>query len=322
MTTELTTTTGNLATINQADQNPAAVYLAGLAAGSRPTMQGALDVIAGIITDDGAATGFDVPWHGLRFQHTAAIRAELAARYSHATANKMLSALRGVLRAAWRLGQMSGDDYHLAASVESVKGETVPAGRSITQGELAALLNTCGQDVTGIRDAAIISLLYAGGLRRAEVVNLTLADYDAVNGRLRVKGKRNKERLVPVVNGAAAALADWLAVRGDEPGALFVGAGNKQRGGKLTTQAIFAMLKMRAAAAGIPELSPHDFRRTFVGDLLDAGADIVTVQKLAGHASVETTARYDRRGEAAKMQAAQKLHVPYTRRVLVKSEGA
>ncbi len=296
------------------DRNPAAVYLAGLAPSSRATMRRALDVIAGML--GGAADGLGVPWERLRFQHTAAIRAQLAERYSHTTANLMLSAMRGVLKAAWKLGMMSADEYQTAASVERVIGETVPAGRSIPSGELAALLNTCAQDAAGIRDAAVIAVLYACGLRRAELVNLDLAHYERIEagGRLLVHGKRNKQRYVPVVDGAARALGDWLAVRGDEHGPLFHVVGNRNRGGRMTTQAVYAMLKARATAAGIATLSPHDLRRTFVGDLLDAGADIVTVQKLAGHSSVETTARYDRRDEKAKAAAVARLHVPYMRR--------
>ncbi len=296
------------------DSNPAAVYLAGLAPSSRATMRRALDVIAGIVAPNDAAGCMALPWARLRFQHTAAIRSELATRYSHTTANLMLSALRGVLKAAWKLGQMSADEYQTAASVGRVIGETVPAGRSVPSGELAALLNTCSQDAAGIRDAAIIAVLYACGLRRAELVTLDLEHYS--DGRLLVHGKRNKQRYVPVVDGAARAVADWLTVRGDEAGPLFHVVGNRNRGGRMTTQAVYAMLRARATAAGIPAMSPHDLRRTFVGDLLDAGADIVTVQKLAGHSSVETTARYDRRDEKAKAAAVARLHVPYRQRVM------
>jgi site-specific recombinase XerD len=81
----------------------------------------------------------------------------------------------------------------------------------------------------------------------------------------------------------------------------------------MTDQAVLDILRQRGKEAHIASFSPHDFRRTFISNLLDRGADISTVQKLAGHASPVTTARYDRRGEAAKRKAANLLHTPYVR---------
>jgi site-specific recombinase XerD len=303
------------------DEHPAAVYLAGLSAGSRRTMLGALNTVAQLGLGDENATAWDVPWHRLRFQHTQAVRSALAEKYAHTTANRILSALRGVLKAAWKLGLMSAEDYQKAASVESVRGETVPAGRALSGGELAGLLDTCELEPLGVRDAAILSLLYGCGLRRAELVDLQLGDYIKEENELIVRGKGNKQRAVPVGN-AALALADWLAIRGEETGPLFWGLGNRNRRGRLTDQAIYNMLRKRAGLAGVSRLSPHDFRRTFVGDLLDAGADIVTVQKMAGHADPATTSRYDRRGKRAQHKAASLLHVPYRQRVLHPEDDA
>ena len=320
MSSEMTTTTrGALTSGGGLDQNAAAVYLAGLqSARSRRTMRGALDKIADLLSP--GADAFSFPWAEIRFQHVTAVKTRLAETLKPATVNKRLSAVRGVLKAAWQLGQMTAEDYHMAASVKGLKNETLPAGRALTYGEIEALMSACAAapPPAGVRDAAIIALLRVCGLRRAELVDLDVADFDADLGELRVKGKGNKERLCHVVNGAAGALADWLTIRGDAPGAFFwpIRRGGHVKEGRLTTQAIYHILQQRAEQAGVKDLSPHDFRRTFVGDLLDAGADISTVQKMAGHASVTTTARYDRRPEAAKRKAAELLHVPYRRRTL------
>jgi site-specific recombinase XerD len=312
MGNELTKTHTQLAAADgRSDQRPSVVYLAGLAAGSRRTMTQSLNAMAAILAGDETADHLSIPWQYLRFQHTAALRAALADKYAHSTANKMLSALRGVLRAAWRLDLMTAEDYQAAADVKNVKGERAPAGRALAVAEVQQLLATCGDDALGLRDAAVIAILYACGLRRAELVGLDLADYDGRELRIR-RGKGNKERLAPVATNAAVYLDAWLALRQAQGprqvnGALFHGLGHSNAGGRLTTQTIYDLLRTRAAAAGIRPLSPHDFRRTFVSLLLDAGEDIVTVQRLAGHASVETTARYDRRGEDVKRRAVEKL---------------
>jgi integrase/recombinase XerD len=300
------------------DQNAAAIYLTSLnSEAGRRTMRQALNVCAGLLSENADALSF--AWHELRFQHVTAIRARLTEVYKPATVNKMLAALRGVLRSSWQAGQITAEDFHKAASVKSVKGETLPAGRELTQGELTALMANCEHDTTtaGARDAAIIGLMYSCGLRREEVVTLALADYDPEDGRLVVRGKGNKERIAWLTGGAARAVADWLAVRGEDPGALFVAVNKSGRimsFEHMTPKTIYNMLAKRATEAGVKSFSPHDMRRTFVSDLLDAGADITTVSKMAGHASVTTTARYDRRPEEAKRKAASLLHVPYAGR--------
>jgi len=302
------------------DQKPGLVYLSGLnTSTSRRTMRAALDTIAALISDEQADL-VTMPWHELRFLHAQAVRAVLLQGYSAASVNKHLSALRGVLKAAWQLGLMSAEDFHLAASVKGVRGSTLPAGRLLSQGEIAALLEDCQNDQSagGVRDGAIIALLYSCGLRRDEVVSLDVGDFDIEGGELVIRGKGNKERLAHVVNGAKAALLDWLTIRGDDPGPMFhpVRKGGLIVDGRLSTQAIYHLCQKRGASAGVAAYSPHDFRRSFVSDLLDRGADLSTVQRMAGHANIQTTARYDRRPESAKREAASLLHVPYRARLI------
>lgn len=297
------------------DQNPAAVYLASLnTEQGRRTMLQALNTIADILSG-GQADAFTCDWGAVRYQHVMAVRAQLAVRYKPGTVNKMLSALRGVLKAAKNLGQMPPDAYSNAVDIRGIKNATLPAGRELSAGEIGVLLMTCGQDNSpaGVRDAALIAVLYGAGLRRAEIVELNLADYVPDKGKLVVRGKGQKERIAWLNDRANAALNEWLAVRGDEDGPLFwhVNKADKLVNRRLTTQAIFHILRKRGDEAGLRDFSPHDLRRTFVSDLLDAGADIATVARMAGHANIQTTARYDRRPEETKRRAAGLLHIPY-----------
>ena len=312
MTNAIATTNALTTTTIAPSQNAALVYLGSLAEGSRRAMAGALNRIAAIMVD--GATLETLPWGMLRYQHTAAIRSHLAGHTGASSANQALSALRGTLKAAWRLGQMTADEYMAAADLQPVKASKPDqaAGRALQLGELMALVAVCGDGTqAGARDAAMLAVAYSCGLRRAEIVGLDLADL--ADGVLTVRGKRNKIRTTPIANGAAAALADWLAVRGSTPGALFwrIRSGDRPTGERMTTQAVYSIFAARAEAANVPVFSPHDLRRTFAGDLLDAGADISVVSRMMGHANVSTTAGYDRRGERAKKQAASKLHFPY-----------
>ena len=301
--------------VTPADQNPAAVYLAGLKPTGRRSMLSKLNRVAVLLGYPDASA---VPWADLRFQHVAAVRSKLQEeQLAAATVNAVLAALKGVARAAFNLGQLSGDDHERIRAVKPVRGEKLLTGRALESGEVAALLRVCVRTggAGGARDAALIALMCAGGLRRSEVVALDRDDYQTEAGELRVRGKGDRERLLYVNRGAAKALADWLAHRGDTPGALFqpVSKGGRVLRRRMTDQAVYNALVKRARQAKVRRFSPHDLRRTFVSGLLDAGADVVTVQKLAGHQSVDTTARYDRRGEDAKRRAVGLVDTPYRR---------
>lgn len=303
------------------DEHPALVYLASLAPNSRRPMRTALHIVAGLLTSN-RHDAFSIDWAQLRFSHCAAVRSALAARYSAASANHRLAALRGVLKAAWKLEQISTDDYHRAVAFPPVRGEALPRGRALSSGEVRGIFRVCSDDLSGnpktrcggARDAALLAILYGVGLRRSEVVALDLSDYDVESGALTVRsGKGNKARIGYVPSGAREALAVWLEVRGDDQGPLLLPVLKSGRivARRLTDQAVLMILMKRAEQAGVKHLSPHDLRRTFISDLLEAGADISTVQKMAGHANVQTTTRYDRRGERAKQKAAELLHVPF-----------
>jgi len=202
--------------------DPVAVYLAGLAPSGRVTVARRLVAVARLLGVEPER----VPWAALRSQHVIVIRARLldGGRLAPATVNLTLAALRGVARAAWRLGLMTAEELAQVRDVPPARGSRLPAGRSATGGELAALLAACGRDPApaGVRDGALLAVLYGAGLRRAELAGLGRVDWVPADALLRVTGKGDKQREVPLPPGAVAALADWLLVRGAWEGPLFV----------------------------------------------------------------------------------------------------
>jgi len=300
------------------DKNPAAVYLMGLSTNAQRVQKDALNIIADILCPGSDYLSF--PWHKLEYQHLSAVRAFLKEDYSISSINRMLSAARETIRQAWILEQIPAVRYLRIKEVKNVRGSRLPAGRYITPGEIKAILDVCIQDYSpgGFRDAAIIAwMVSGGGPRRSEVVSVNLSDYNPESGQIRLVGKGNKERTNYLENGAYDAMADWLMVRGDIPGPMFIpiDKGGNMLLRRMTSQAIYNMLNRRIEQASVKDFSPHDLRRTFISNMLDAGADLVTVSKIVGHEDLKTTAVYDRRPEIAKKKATQLLSAPYKRRL-------
>jgi site-specific recombinase XerD len=205
------------------------------------------------------------------------------------------------------------------AAVSDVKGERDVRGRHISCPEMQDLLAACRSDPSpaGPRDIGLFSLAWSTGLRRSEIAGLKLVDLKEAQSEftLQVRGKGNKVRRTYLYGAGAGWLRAWLRLRGDEPGAVFSPI---RKGGKvgaprgMTEAALAAILVKRSKQAALVEpVTWHDFRRTFAGNLLDAGVDLVTVQKLLGHSSPTTTSNYDRRGEAAKQKAIGKIELPF-----------
>ena len=205
------------------------------------------------------------------------------------------------------------------AGIEDVSGHRQQKGRQIGTDEFQALLQACRTDRSpaGARDAAILAMAWSTGLRRSEMVGLRLEDWKHhLNGQpLEVKGKGNKRRYAYLNKNGAGWVRNWLRIRGGVAGPMFCPirkGGHVQPLRGITDEALAQILAKRSLEAGLAlTLTWHDFRRTFAGNLLDAGVDLVTVQKLLGHSSPTTTSNYDRRGETTKQKAVGAINLPF-----------
>jgi integrase/recombinase XerD len=166
----------------------------------------------------------------------------------------------------------------------------------LTRGEVERLIaQPRGTEPAALRDRALLEVMYACGLRASEAIGLELSDVDLDDAVLRARGKGSKERLVPIGQAALRALRVYIErgrpglVRGTAEPALFVNF----RGGSLTRQGLYKIVRRHAATAGLADrMSPHTLRHTFATHLLAGGCDLRSVQEMLGHADVSTTQVY------------------------------
>ena len=216
--------------------------------------------------------------------------------HSPASVARALSSVRGLHRFLVDEGHAASDP---TADVESGR-LPLRLPKALSEPDVLRILESVsGDDPLARRDRALLELLYGTGARISEVVGLSLTDLAGAEGLLRLYGKGSKERLVPLGNHAARALARWLEPHGRErlvperwqrrgdAEAVFLNT----RGTRLTRQGAFAAVRSRGAAVGI-SLSPHALRHSCATHMLAHGADVRVVQELLGHASVTTTQLY------------------------------
>ncbi|MFO7783558.1 MAG: tyrosine recombinase XerC [Thermodesulfobacteriota bacterium] len=219
----------------------------------------------------------------------------LYSRYKRTTVSRKLSAVRSFLTFLEKRGIRKDNP---GAEVSTPKrGKPIPAYLPVD--DMFRLLAVPDQkDSLGLRDLAIMEVLYSCGLRVSELAGLDMDDVNPKERLLRVIGKGNKERVVPVGRTALRSLDLYLEVVassrakawGDvQRGPLFL----NNRGGRLTTRSIARVIKKYVTACGMTsDISPHSLRHSFATHLLDGGADLRSVQELLGHASLSTTQKY------------------------------
>lgn len=216
------------------------------------------------------------------------------AEYAKASVSRHLAAIKGFSQYLFLEGKVQSD---FAAMVRTPKSQnTIP--EILTMDEIVKFF---GQDVPGkspalqSRNRAIFELLYATGIRVAELVSLDLADFDQTSQLLHVLGKGNKERIVPLGEHALNSVLTYYhdyrpsLVQDSKEKALFVNA----RGRRITSRGIQYILEQYAMHLEIhKQVTPHTFRHTFATHLLDHGADLRSIQELLGHSSLSSTQIY------------------------------
>jgi len=282
------------------DPSPISTYLARLSSGSRPSQRSAIRQLAICLGADDTPSSIEYScrWERITNSDVLALREILRQRYQPATANRMLAALRGVLKECWRQNRMTLDQLQRAIDVLPVPGRTKPVGRALTRDERYRLLTTTHV----ARDQTVIRVMIEAGLRRSEVAALRVDDVQThpdVGPVLTVSGKGGKVRSVPITQSLYVALLEQRPqdyLQANTLDRILMPLFN------ISDSRVWQIVRAAAKRAGMSDITPHDLRRTFASTMLGAGVDLPTVQRMMGHSSPKTTVGYDRRGitDAAK----------------------
>lgn len=229
-------------------------------------------------------------WQDLRSHHLRRFAAHAHAGGLHPRSiQRRLSGVRSFLNYLVRENELEANP---GTSISAPRApRQLPSTLDVDQ--MARLLQIEGDDPVSTRDRAMLELFYSSGLRLAELVALDPPDIDHAEGVVRVTGKGNKTRVVPVGQHALSALGQWLEVRSDMAApaetALFVGV----RGRRISPRTVQNRVRHWAVRAGVPQrVYPHLFRHSFATHMLESSRDLRGVQELLGHADISTTQIY------------------------------
>jgi integrase len=298
-------------------QCPAARYLLSLpSVRSQRTTAAQLRKISHVV---GAWDWHLVDWAAVREPEFDSILSALRATSNKpATFNAARAAFRGVIKQGMLLGLVEHEVYvHCAALVpprkvdrRSSRGRYVPTLEQDQAVEQIRKMASSRQART--RNLAIFHLAFGLGLRRSELANLTMKSLSLEpdgGGIVSIFGKGERQRTLPLSGEADQALRQWLAERGRRPGPVFcriLKSGKLVLGGGLSDQAVYDVISSASAGGPVP-FAPHDCRRTFISDMIEATRDLAIAQRAAGHANPDTTTIYDRRDESAMERAMSEL---------------
>jgi integrase/recombinase XerC len=225
------------------------------------------------------------------------------------TIARKLSAIRSFFSYLVKRGVMGDNPADMVRTPK--RGQTIPNYLSVD--DMFRLLDSLYKNtLSGLRNRAVFEVMYSTGIRVSELSGLNVTDVDASQGIARVRGKGNKERIVPIGKKALKSISNYREALCGQTVVPFTATGPlflNKNGGRLSTRSIARILDHAARAIGMPvPVSPHALRHSFATHMLDAGADLRVVQELLGHKSLSTTQKYTHVSIDKLMQVYDKAH--------------